>query len=125
MQEQLELGFTAFFEVFCVVKVRLVEDSTKRRHECINRVFTKEWTEIPINESFGLLGSLDLEIKFQKTDEDDLLNLDEGRLNLLTRSLKLKNGNAASIVKQMFPVKKSGLKTKAVTTAKKVKETVL
>lgn len=108
-----------------MVKVRLVESSTKRRHECINRTFTKEWSQLPLNDSFGLLGSLDLEVKYEKTDEDDLLNLDESRLNLLVRRLNLTNGNASSIVKQLFPVKKSGLKTKAVTTAKKVKDTVL
>ena len=108
-----------------MVKVKLVDSSTKRKHECIGYTFTKEWTELPLKLALGLTGSTELLIKFQKTDEDDLLNLDEGRLNMLVVDFGLEHGNATKIVKQLLPVKKSGLKTKAVTTAKTVKEKVL
>ena len=108
-----------------MVKVRIMQESLKRSHACIGLVFTKEWTTLSLNQVLGITGSTELDIKFDFSDEDELLNLPPTKLDMLVRDFRLNNGDAKKVVKQLLPVKKTGLKTKAASTAKIIKETVL
>ncbi len=91
-----------------------------------------DWREMSVNELLGMLGNPDLEYKFAKEEEDELLNLNDTNWNLLSTTLNLK-GSRAEAVKSLLPLKKGALKKnpakvvkdKVASTAKTVKESVL